>query len=264
MNIFLRAPMKALKTLSSLGKQKSVSLIAVFTTALLLSACSEMPSMSSLSFANQDTQPQTPVTTQKTRASSYLYFNRLEQDQQTAYITIINSSNTNTSQFNLKPYIEKAMQDKGYKIVPNSDQANIVIRANLVRIGNFDDEDTQDMRNSEFGNSAIKISLTKPKDIDGPLNYGAIVDLQAYERSRPITPNLAKEQKENTKTKTKSNKKLDTESKNQLLIYSNSMDWDRFQTRIITQELNTELPQEEVLKDLGEQIEQALYEIIQD
>lgn len=223
----------------------------VASIALFLSACSNMPSMSSFTFPNQNNQ--TPTTTQKTRASSYLYFNQLEDNQKTVYIDIVNSANT--TEFNIEPFIASAIQRKGYNIIHNIDQANVVIRANLVRVGNFTDEETSDIRHSEFGNSAPKISLTKPEDINGALNYGAIIDLQAFERSIPITPKL------DQPTEISSN--INT-SNDALLTYSNSMDWDRFQTRIITQELNTEQPQETVLHDLGDQIEQAFYDIIKD
>ena len=236
-----------------LNKICAISIIT--TLVVLLSGCNSMPSMSSLNFSEE--HQQAAVTTQKTRASSYIYFNRLEESQKTAYINIINSANS--SEFNLELYITLAMQRKGFIIVHNPDQANVVIRANLVRVGNFTDEQTDNMRNSEFGNSAIKISLAKPKDIDGPLNYGAIIDLQAFERNIPIEPNLEKKTEENTNVNLSGSK-----VKNELLVYSNSMDWDRFQSRIITQELNTELTQAEVLHDLGTQIEQALYDIIKD
>ena len=223
---------------------------AIIILAMSLSACSYMPSMDSLTFHQNNNQQ--PAATQKTRASSYLYFNQLESTQKTAYIKTINSSSSDD--FDIKPYITLAIQKKGYKVVENLSQANIVIRANLVRIGNFDNDQTTDIRRSEFGNSAPKIALTTPEDTEEALNYGVIIDLQAYERSTPITPN-SDETKETNSQRTE---------QEQLFIYSNTMDWDRFQTRIITQELNTTLPQEKVFESLGNQVEQALFDIIKD
>ena len=214
----------------------------------LLSAC-QMPS--------PKPTPVAPVKTTdaamkiKTRASSFIYLTPLPKEYRTVYISIQNDSGTDA--FNLRPWLESSLQEKAFTVVNNLDEANVVLRANLLRVGKIRSDNTQILLDSEFGNSTQLITLEPLPGATQPLpnNEALVLDLQYFDRKELLDPQTMKHR--------------DTMSHLtdfQLLLLCNTNRWERFQTRIVSIVFGSPAPLEEKLNMLGQSAAKANSDII--
>lgn len=219
-------------------------LFALLATALLLTSCQTV---------NQDTID-TPEhhANLKTNASSLIYLNPLPKSARSVFIDIVNSADTNS--FDLAQFMTIALEKRHFTVVNNQSQANIVLRANLLRVGNVDDSTMQELLSSQFGNSISKISLLDPEveDQSASGNYVIVIDLQVFERIDPLTTidKEAAQQESSTAM-------ID------MLRLNNTGNWERHTTRIVSSVKDiVNLTQAAVLARQGQAITKASENII--
>lgn len=220
--------------------------ILIIALSLLLSACQQMSSFNTEGTTQSHSQHDNAG--YKTHATSYIYLTPIPKSEKSAYIQVVNKSST--SIIALEHHIHQALVKKGYTLVDSIDEANLVIRATLLRVGNPTNEEIAEMLNSEYGFSATKITLEDPEKIEGPLNYGALVELQVFERNEFIS--------------VLSEGDITPPNEHAFLLLNNTMKWERFQTRISAVAYHSEDPPNDVLINLGNNIEEAVENIIRD
>lgn len=219
-------------------------LVILLATALLLTSC-------------QTPNPETQNTPQhhaivKTNASSLIYLNPLPKKARSVYINVINSSGTDS--FDLEKYMKIALEKNKFTVVNNQAQANIVLRANLLRVGNVSDDTMAALLSSQFGNSISQISLLDPADEsqENAGDYVIVIDLQVFERIQRLT-------------------EIDTESAAlpsdtamvDTLRLNNTANWERHTTRIVSSVTDiVGLEQAAVLARQGEAVTKASENII--
>jgi hypothetical protein len=219
-------------------------LFILLATTLLLTSC-QTP--------NPDTQ-NTPEhhASLKTNASSLIYLNPLPKKARSVYINVINSADTDS--FDLEKYMTIALEKNKFAIVNNQAQANIVLRANLLRVGNVSNSTMKALLSSQFGNSISQISLLDPTDENqsNAGDYVIVIDLQVFERIQRLTA-------------------IDTEAAKQpsdtamvdMLRLNNTANWERHTTRIVSSVKDiVNLDQAAVLARQGEAITKASENII--
>lgn len=177
----------------------------------------------------------------KTRASSYIYLTPIPKEARTVYISIQNDSGTDA--FNIRPWLAQSLQSKSFTVVDNLDEANLVLRANLFRVGKTRTDTAQALLDSEFGNSTDLLTLEPTPGSTKPLpnNVAVILDLQYFDRKEPLDPTLVKP---------RSSMKNLTDI--QLLLLCNTYRWERYQARIIAIEFNSPASLAEQFSALGQ------------
>lgn len=188
----------------------------------------------------------------KTRASSYIYFNSIPREDRTIYISVQNDSGSEL--FNVQPWLVESLQSKHFVVVNNIDDANVVLRANVLRVGKMPNETAPVLLESEFGNSTEILSMTaSPNASTAPVpnNEAVVLDLQYFERNELITP-------KEVVARTAMLKLTDV----QLLLLCNTNRWERFQTRIVSIMFESHAPLSDKLNVLGQSIEKANTDII--
>lgn len=188
----------------------------------------------------------------KTRASSYIYFSPIPKEDRTVYIAIQNDSGSNV--FDARPWLIESLQSKSFKIVDNIDQANVVLRANVLRVGKTRGDTAQVLLDSEFGNSTEILSMTSAPNGSAqpvPNNDAVVLDLQYFERNELIIPAEVVPRKS----------MLDI-TDIQLLLLCNTSRWERFQTRIVSIMFESSAPISDRFNVLGQSIEKANTDII--
>lgn len=213
-------------------------LIALFPCLILLTACS------SLQYPAPH-QPLKPDEKIKTHTTLFMYFDTIPDDLKTAYITVQNNSDTDA--FALYPYLVAALKEQGFTIVYHSSQANFVLRANQLRVGTFPNYQTNELMQTDFGNSAQALQLP-PNTPTTPLNYAIIVDMQAFQRIHLIDPSTAP--------------KADIDTNVELMLLNNLATWEHSQTRIIAIGLHITQNQAIILNELGHEISTATAHVI--
>lgn len=215
-------------------------IIAVLSSLFFLTACT-----SSLYPAPH--QPLKPDETIKTRATLFMYFDPIPDHLKTAYVTVQNNSNTDA--FALYPYLVAALREKGFTIVDQLSQANLVIRANQLRVGTLPAYQIHELMQTDFGNSSQPIRLPTETPLT-PVNYAIIVDMQAFQRTHFIDPSTAP--------------KTETAGNIELMLLNNMATWEHSQTRIIAIGLHVTETQSVILNELGREISTATEHVIHD
>ena len=210
-------------------------------SAGLLTACQTPPKLTSPTKVNvTDPIIDAQAMKVKTRASSFIYLTPIPKEERTVYISIQNDSGTDL--FDVKPWLAQSLQEKSFKVVKNLDEANIVLRANLYRVGKIRGDAAQELLDSEFGNSTELLTLEpvpgSTKEL--PNNLAIVLDLQYFDRKDLIDPALAKPRASMTSL-----------TDLQLLLLCNTYRWERFQSRIVTIALDSPAPLAEQFAALG-------------
>ncbi|MCD8543172.1 MAG: complement resistance protein TraT [Gammaproteobacteria bacterium] len=178
----------------------------------------------------------------KTRSTSYIYFSPMSLEERTVYIAIKNDADN--VDFNLRPWLVQSLEQKSFRVVDHIDEANIVLRANLLRVGKVNPNDIEELLDSEFGNSTQILSPALEQDKH---QYdGVVIDLQYFARKhlRQAHQNIPRLSMEHL-------------SDVQLLLICNSAQWERFQARIVAIAMDRSSSHEKVYAALGEAITQA-------
>ena len=227
--------------------KKAFTLGFVFSTSFFfLTACQVPPKKKPTTPTSITVSEQANIKV-KTRASSYIYLAPIPKEKRTVYISLQNDSGTDV--FNVEPWLAQSLQEKSFKVVNNLDEANVVLRANLFRVGKTHVDTAQALLESEFGNSTDLLTLEPMPNSTQPLpnNVAVVLDLQYFDRKELIDPALAKPRTSMTHL-----------SDIQLLLLCNTHRWERFQTRIITIAFENPAPLANKLNALGQFIENQL------
>lgn len=192
-----------------------------------------------------------PAANVKIKTTSYIYLNPLPKEDRTIFISIKNDSGTNV--FDPQPWLVKSLQERSFKLVNNIDEANVVLRANLFRVGNINKKDAAILLGSEFGNSAELISPDSLSDTTAATQSENVIilDLQYFDRRNLVDSAQAK-------ARTSMANVTDT----QLLLLCNTSRWERFQSRIISMTADKNLSQQEKFSILGQSIANANTDIL--
>jgi len=211
---------------------------ALLCSLVLLTACTSSPYPA----------PHQPLKSNeqiKTRATLFMYFNTIPDDLKTAYITVQNNSGTDA--FALYPYLVAALKENGFTIVYRLSQANFVLRANQLRVGIFPNYLTNELMQTDFGNSTQPLRLPT-ETLTTPANYAILVDMQAFQRTHFIDPSQAP--------------KTDASDTVELILLNNIATWEHSQTRIIAIGLHITETQAIILNELGREISTATRNVI--
>lgn len=231
---------------------KKIFLLAIVFSASvgLLTACQMPPKPKPTTPTSINVSQQADMKV-KTRASSYIYLTPIPKEERTVYISIQNDSGTEA--LNIAPWLEHSLQEKAFKIVKNLDEANVVLRANLFRVGKIRGDEAQGLLDSEFGNSTQLITLEPaPGSTKAlPNNEAVVLDLQYFDRKELIDPALVK---------TRSSMANLTDL--QLLLLCNTYRWERFQTRLVVIVLDSLAPLAEKFNVLGQAVANTNSDII--
>ena len=117
-------------------KKYSLKILSLSLCAGLLIACQTPPKAKPISpttVNESDSIINAQPLKVKTRASSFIYLTPISKEKRTVYISIQNDSGTDA--FDVQPWLAQSLQAKSFKIVHNLDEANLVLRANLFRVG---------------------------------------------------------------------------------------------------------------------------------
>jgi hypothetical protein len=228
-------------------KKYSLHLLILSTSLGLLTACQPLPKPVSPTEVKV-TQANMKV---KTRASSFVYLTPIPKEDRTVYISIQNDSGTD--EFDAKPWLIKSLQEKSFIVVNNLDQANLVLRANILRAGKIQENKTQELLDSEFGNSTPILTLTPKPGATKPLpnNEAIVLDLQYFDRKELIDP-----------IQTKPRDSMAHLTDIQLLLLCNTTHWERFETRIVSIVFGSPAPLEEKFNQLGQSAATANADIV--
>lgn len=218
-------------------KKYCLYLLTLSTSLGLLTACQPPPKPVSPTEVKV-TQTNMKV---KTRASSFVYLTPIPKEYRTVYISIQN--NSGTDEFDAKPWLIKSLQEKSFIVVDNLDKANLVLRANVLRAGKIQADKTQELLDSEFGNSTPILTLTAKPGSTKPLpnNEAIVLDLQYFDRKELIDPLQAKPRDSMAHL-----------TDIQLLLLCNTIHWERFETRIVSIVFGNHAPLEEKFDRLGQ------------
>jgi len=183
----------------------------------------------------------------KTRSTSYIYFSPMSLEERTVYIAIKNDADN--PDFNLRSWLVQSLEQKSFRVVNHIDEANIVLRANLFRVGKINPNDIEELLDSEFGNSTQ--ILTQGLEKDKSKYDGVVIDLQYFARKHLLQanqkiPRLSMEHLTDL----------------QLLLICNSAQWERFQARIVAIAMDGSSVQQKIYASLGEAITQANMDMI--
>lgn len=213
----------------------------------LLTAC-QAPSTTHTSQKAKVAQNEMKV---KTRTSSFIYFAPIAKKDRTVYISVQNDSGSNV--FDIKPWLAESFQKKSFVVVNNVDMANVVVRANLFRVGKVNNENAHLLLDSEFGNSTQMLYTEPQPGATEPLpnNDALVLDIQYFERNNLINP-----------AEVKPRSSMAGLSDIQLLLLCNTSRWERFQTRIVSVVFGSPAPMAEKLKALGFSAENANSDIV--
>ncbi len=200
---------------------------------------------------SQDSKVTQPVAKVKTRASSYVYLTPIPKEERTAFITIKNDAGV--YDFDLQTWLSKSLEEKSFTVVDNIDKANLVLRANLFRVGRVSQNDATELLDSEFGNSTQILSPDAMPNNSQPMtnNQAVILDLQYFGRNDLLNPELIN-------PRSSMNNLTDT----QLLLLCNTARWERYQTRIIAVTFDNNMPQQDIYTSLGQAITTANTDIV--
>lgn len=222
-------------------KKYSLQALILSLGISLLTACQTVPKLASPSSAKTPGSMINAVPMKvKTRASSFVYLTPMPKEARTVYISLQNDSGTDA--FNIQPWLTHSLQAKSFKVVQNLDEANVVLRANLFRVGAIRGDASQELLDSEFGNSTQLLTLQPLPNSTQPLpnNDAIVLDLQYFERKELINPALAKPRASMTNL-----------TDLQLLLLCNTYKWERFQTRIVSIVFGSHAPLSEKFDALG-------------
>lgn len=217
-------------------------MLVLSLSAGLLTACQAPPKPASPTIVKvTDPIVDTKTVKVKTRASSFIYLIPIPKAERTVYISIQNDSNSEV--FNLRPWLVRSLQEKSFTVVDNMDEANVVLRANLYRVGKIRGDAAQALLDSEFGNSTELLTLEPSLDAKKalPNNLAVVLDLQYFSRKNLINPELVKPRAS-----------MENLTDLQLLLLCNTQHWERFQSRIVTIALGSTAPLAEQLGVLGQ------------
>ena len=239
-----------------MSKKYALKILLLSLCAGLLTACQTPPKPASPTTVKEsDSTINADQMKIKTRASSFIYLTPIPKEERTVYISIQNDSGTDA--FNVKPWLTQSLQSKSFKVVNNLDEANLVLRANLFRVGKTRGDAAQALLDSEFGNSTELLTLEpSPSSTPGltkalPNNTAVVLDLQYFDRKDLIDPAIA------TPRSSMSNL-----TDIQLLLLCNTYRWERFQTRIVTIVFDSPAPLAEQFTALGQAAANANTDII--
>lgn len=188
----------------------------------------------------------------KTRSSSFIYLTTIPKEERTVYIATQNDSGSDI--FDIKPWLTESFQQKSFTVVDNIDQANVVVRANVLRLGKVRGDGAQALLDSEFGNSTPLFSMTEvtPGSKEPlPNNTALVLDIQYFERNHLIDPALVKPRRS-----------MNGLTDIQLLLLCNTSRWERFQTRIVSIIFDSSAPVETQLNVLAQSAEAANTDIV--
>ncbi|MES2204016.1 MAG: complement resistance protein TraT [Pseudomonadota bacterium] len=226
-------------------KKYSLQILGLSLCAGLLVACQTPPKSkptSPTTVNESDISINAQPLKVKTRASSFIYLTPIPKEERTVYISIQNDSGTDA--FDIQPWLTQSLQEKSFKVVKNLDEANLVLRANLFRVGKIRGDAAQALLDSEFGNSTELLTLeSAPNSSAKPLpnNIAVVLDLQYFDRKESIDPQLAKPRSSMTNL-----------TDLQLLLLCNTYRWERFQTRIVAVEFDSSTSLSEQFSALGQ------------
>lgn len=224
-------------------KKYSLAFLFLFLMLFSLSAC-QVPEKMKKQSAMASIEPLINI---KTKSSSYIYLMPLPKQERSVFIEIQNNSGTDL--FNLEPWLIASLEAKSFTITNNIDQANLVLRANLLRVGKVDDHESESLLSSEFGNSAPLISLEESSNISPSSmnkNDAIVLDLQYFARKKPVNP-----------IEVNPRAAMENLSDLQLLLLCNTTYWERYQSRIISIAFDSQTKQEETFNRLGRSISES-------
>lgn len=237
-------------------KKYSGKILSLFFATVFLTACQTPPSPKKMPSPTTVNESNPVINAQalkiKTRASSFIYLTPIPKEARTVYIAIQNDSKEEA--FNLEPWLIQSFQEKSFRVVKNLDEANLVVRANVFRVGTVSHNAAQALLDSEFGNSTEFLTLepaTTTSTQSTPNNVGIVLDVQYFDRKDLIDPNLAK-------TRASMSNLTDL----QLLLLCNTYRWERFQARIVSVSFDSPAPLSTQLNALGQAIANANTDII--
>ena len=174
-------------------KQYSLKILLLTLCTGLLTACQMPPKPASPTLVKEsDSTINAQPMKIKTRASSFIYLTPIPKEERTVYISVQNDSGTDA--FDIQPWLAQSLQNKSFRIVNNLDEANVVLRANLFRVGKTRGDTAQALLDSEFGNSTELLTLEPlPGSTKAlPNNLAVVLDLQYFDRKEAINPTLVK------------------------------------------------------------------------
>lgn len=185
----------------------------------------------------------------QTKMSDTIFLDPVEPSKRTVFLQFRNTSDK--KDFNISSDIKSSLEEKGYEIVTNPDNAHFMIQANILQVGKSTDEDPFSSLHSGFGGALVGTYLAASTGNSGTGIYGAgiaggliglvadaavqvvhyriITDLQISEKSDGIVVD------ESAKIKLQQGTSHKTSS------WKQKTQWKKYQTRIISVATKTNL-----------------------
>ena len=193
----------------------------------------------------------------QTKMSDTVFLEPVNANQQVIYLQVRNTSDEQN--IKVAPQIEQQLERKGYKITKDLAKAHYLIQANILKVGKSDLRDNQYLLSSGFG-SGITGAIVGASAFGGgsgmigtgligglvgvaadamveDTNYVMVTDLQISERAKKGV--VVTERNQATLHQGTSGSKTVTSSQN--------IDWNRYQTRIVStaNQVNLDFPKAE-------------------
>jgi hypothetical protein len=171
----------------------------------------------------------TQITMKRTDVISFM---PVPKKQRTVYLEV--NDNTDIA-FTITQPLAEQIERHHYQLVNTIEQAHFLVQVNIQRIGNITTSHLATLKTSHFGNSLNELTLTNETDTESHTNYTMIADIKVFERMSP-TP--------------LDHQKIANTDNMSHWINGNSIDWERFYTRVIISAQNTTLPFDAVQNDM--------------
>lgn len=195
----------------------------------------------------------------QTKMSETIFLDPVSPEKKTVFIQVRNTSGN--QKLNIEPQLAQALASKGYQVVSDPDAAHYLIQTNVLQVGKTNLTETNDLLEQGFGGgligagaagalggdarTAIGVGLVGAavgimadamvKDI----NYTMVTDLQISERAK------------GTKVTESMNSKLKQGTSGQKTVTATqTTDWKRYQTRIVSTANKVNLELDEAIPDL--------------
>lgn len=204
------------------------------------------------------------------KMSSTIFLDPVPQDKHTVYVQVRNTSDQ--AGLELQNQVVTALRTKGYQVVDDPRKAHYWLQANVLSVGQLDKESREQMLASGFGGgitggaigagTGALISNNAGGMIGGALAgaaLGMIIDASIKDVTYGITTDVQVSERTKDAVRTRSESNLAQGSNTSVYVSSSNTDnWNRYQTRIVSTANKANLKLDQALPDLTDGMSRSI------
>ncbi len=229
--------------------RRYVKMMALVTPILLLDLYGCAATYTSLNKRNLNVQ---------TRMSETVFLEPVPENQKTVFVQVKNTSGNH--QLDLENQVKMTLNNKGYKMVSNPNNAHYLLQANVLHVGKVDLKGANSMLDSGFGGGVFGAATAGALGGDGRTALGVglagaaigmAADALVKDNFYTIVTDIQISEKTNSKVResTRSNLQQGTSTR-KVVTSTTASNYNRYQTRIISTANKVNLKLEEAVPQL--------------